>query len=602
MCLVHVAAGLHSGGVADFWRDIYWATVIAHGERFPLSGPPINNFFELGPWWFYLLALPLGLFSRIAAAAVFVQLLASAKYFLAWRLGLRLVDARFAVAFAVSMAIAGWSTAAFWFPSHPALIETTLFLLAFAAWRCRIRLSLGNAILYGLASAACVHAHPTTASYVAIGGLMLLYRYRSWRAVGLMSVAALIVVLSLLPPWFDTSTAVPNINVTLATYVSRDIGVDWLRRIPALLNALLFGGAGLGFLIMTKWSAATATLAWWIYCACLALVAAGVLFFRPQRASLRLGFAIALALVVGQVMFLALLRPFTSIWMVPSCLPPLAFAIATGWYGWFVAASRAQRVAGIGAFVLYAGLVVAPFGLFLRDLRTIREGNANTLFNISDATTRYTTANIAFSNVREIDAIAAALCEPATLHGRLGALMEGTSASAIRNACGAWPDLRFSGEQTPGRHLAGLTTAAAAAIGIRPDRSVRGMAFYSQLEPIAPKLGTGLAGLRRMEVARRPPDESPAAPTSIDFDTGARDVVVLTNRYPLFAALTIRHAVANGAPATALYGDGKMFAYRCASCADSSRAHWHIDLNGVAANLDIVALLAAPVSNSTNSD
>lgn len=41
MLAVHVLAGMNSGGMADFWRDMYWATSIAHGERFPLAGPQI---------------------------------------------------------------------------------------------------------------------------------------------------------------------------------------------------------------------------------------------------------------------------------------------------------------------------------------------------------------------------------------------------------------------------------------------------------------------------------------------------------------------------------------------------------------------------------
>ena len=49
MLLVHAAAGLHTAGVPDFWRDVYWAAKIAHGEAFPLSGPPIYGLVELGP-------------------------------------------------------------------------------------------------------------------------------------------------------------------------------------------------------------------------------------------------------------------------------------------------------------------------------------------------------------------------------------------------------------------------------------------------------------------------------------------------------------------------------------------------------------------------
>ncbi|HEX6834880.1 MAG TPA: hypothetical protein VF132_15180, partial [Rudaea sp.] len=194
MLAVHVAGGLRSAGVLDFWRDMYWATVIANGERFPLSGPPINGLVELGPWWFYVLALPLWLTHRIAAAAAFLQLLAALKYPLAWRLGTRLVDARFGLALAVGLAVAGWSTSAFWFPSHPALVETTVLLLAFVVRRGWNRFGTATALLFGLAAAACLHAHPTTVLYIAAGGSMLLVRHRSWATLARLALAAIVVL------------------------------------------------------------------------------------------------------------------------------------------------------------------------------------------------------------------------------------------------------------------------------------------------------------------------------------------------------------------------------------------------------------------------
>ena len=43
MLLLHAAAGLHTAGVADFWRDVFWATKIAHGEAFPVKAPPVGG-------------------------------------------------------------------------------------------------------------------------------------------------------------------------------------------------------------------------------------------------------------------------------------------------------------------------------------------------------------------------------------------------------------------------------------------------------------------------------------------------------------------------------------------------------------------------------
>jgi hypothetical protein len=44
---------------------------------------------------------------NVALTMTFVQALAALKYFLAWRLGLRIADACFALAFVASLTIAG---------------------------------------------------------------------------------------------------------------------------------------------------------------------------------------------------------------------------------------------------------------------------------------------------------------------------------------------------------------------------------------------------------------------------------------------------------------------------------------------------------------
>lgn len=591
MVALHVAAALHSAGVTDFWRDVYWATVIAHGEHFMLSGPPINNFVELGPWWFYLLAGPIALTGRVTAAAVTVQLLAAMKYPLALRLGTRLVDARFGFLFAASLAVAGWSTAAFWFPSHPALIETTLLLLAFAMWRCVRNFSIGNAALFGLAAAACIHAHPATLMYLVVGGLVLLWRQRSLRGVALLAIAMLVVLASLAPPWFDTSPAWPNLPTTLSSWAQDDIGVDFLHRWFRLVYAVFCGGASIGFLLMTRWSLSGADFAWWLYCAGLAMAFAGAALAGTQHKRMRIIFAMAIAALLLQTAFLVFVRHFTPIWMLPSCLPPLALALAVGWHGWISAAERTRRIAGMLGAAIFIGLSLAPFGYFLRDVHSARIMNANPLFDAGDIGDRYSTRPVFPMSVREVDSLATALCAPATLHLSLAATIEGTSASALRNACGRWPDVVFAG-QAPGAHVAGLPVRLARAAGITPDLVVAGMALYSRVRVIAPAQGAKIAGLRRMELGHRPADASTPVRLVYNFDADVGDVVALTNLYPTFQPLSVRAAEIDGKPAQALFADGRMFVYRCVDCARDALAHWHLDLDGVAANLDLVVLPA----------
>lgn len=590
MLAIHVVAGMNTGGMADYWRDMYWATSIAHGERFPLHGPQIYQLFELGPWWFYLLALPIVTTGSITVATAFVQALAAAKYLLAWRIGLRIADARLGFAFAASLAIAGWSMLPLMFPSHTGLVETTLLLLALATWRCWHALSPRDVLAFGLAAAACLHAHPTTLSHVALAGVLLLWRHRSRAAFAWMGVAALVAVSTLLPPWLDRGDIAAGALKSVPAYLGGDIAVRPLQRIPDVARSLAVGGAWWGLLLMTSWKASVARIAWWVFCACLAFAASGLLRLRrDNRRLFRLALA-AVALFLAQVVFVVLLRPLTPMWMVPSCLPPLALAIAIGWYGWLADARRWMRTVAVAALAIYIGLSLAPFSIELRDLRAVRVmPGVNPFIDVIERSDRYINVAVPFYPVRRVERLAKTLCAPAVLHGRLAAVVEASFASPLRNACGKWPELRYGGVEGGGPHVAGLLPAMARASGIAPSRVVAHMALYDGVRAIAPASGGEAAPLRRLQID---PDSGVGSrtPVSHDFEAAGGDVVVLTNRMPNAAALEIQRIDAAGRPARLLGDDGSSRAYGCEGCGNDDVVRWRIELDAIERNLDLVVL------------
>jgi len=590
MLLVHAVAGLHTGGVPDSWRDLYWATKIADGEAFPLTGPPIYGLVELGPWWFYLLAIPTRLFGNATAVAVFVQLLAGAKYLVAWRLGTRLVDARFGLAFAGALAIAGWSTIPLWVPSHTAVVETMLLLLAGATWRCWRDLSIGNALLFGLAAGACVTAHPTTVSYVVAAGLVVLWHAPSLRSIGQLALAAIVVVLMMAPPWFDS--APHGVARSVATYLGNDVAVAPWRRIPALLASAVVGGAWNGFLLMTRWSEPTARIAWFVVCACLAVAAAGLLLLKRERDDLRVAAVAAGAAFIVQAAFVALLRPITPMWMLSSLLPPLALLLGVGWYGGFTSERGALRGVARVAFAVCVALSLVPFALFLRQLHSLRyaEG-ADAYGDAIERSDRFTDVTVPYFPVRRLDRLAPSLCEPAVLHARLAWVAEQSLATPLRLACGRWPDVRFGGREGQGPHVAGLFTRAAKASGIAPDRIVAGMAIYEHVVAIAPASGGRPTVLKRDQIH---PDRAPdvAAPFHVEFDARGADVAVLTNRFSGVMPLKVKSAAANGVPSRLLDDDGGSMIYACAGCDPAAAVHWRFALAGVEDDIDLVVLQA----------
>ena len=387
-----------------------------------------------------------------------------------------------------------------------------------------------------------------------------------------------------------TLTAVDATLKPVAAYLGTDLGVQPLLRIPGVVRSLVTGGAWWGFLLMTPWNVAGARIAWWISCACLLVAVAGLprLLRRDRRL---LGLAVAALLVfLAQVAFLVLLRPITPMWMVPSCLPPLALAIALGWYGWLADARAAVRRTAALLLCVQAGLALAPFSLLLRDIHALRVmPGVNPLYDVIERSDRRVEVAVPFYPVRRIDRLAAFLCRPLVLHARLAAVIEPTLGSPIRNACGHWPELRYGGVDGVGAHVAGLLAPAATASGIAPSRVVSRMAIYDRVRPIAPVAGGRWMPPRRLQIdpgsAAGPPRAS-----EFDFDAAGADVVVLTNRLPNAAPMTIGRVTAGGSPARLLYDDGGSTLYRCAACAADASVHWQVDVRGIAGNLDLIVL------------
>jgi hypothetical protein len=593
MLLVHACAGLNSQGMTDFWRDIYWATRIAHGEALPLVGPPIYQMLELGPWWYYLLALPIRLTGSVAVTMALVQCVAAAKYFLAWRLGIRIAGERFGLACAVSLCVAGWSMSGLIFPSHTALIETSLLLLVLATWRCATAFSPGNALLFGVVAAACIHAHPTTVSWIAACAIFLLWRRPSLRTFLWLCAGATIVALSLLPPWLDHAKDAVDTLKPIDGYLGHDVGVAFWRRFPLIVGNLVSGGAWWGMLLMTRWNAASVQIAWSVFCACLAFAGVGLfLHGRSDRKKMLMPCALALGAFLLQVAFVVLLRPVTPVWMLPSCLPPLAFAIAIGWQGWLANARVLPRGAGIVALAVYALLALAPFSLLLRDIHATRSmSGANPFFDAADRGVGYVTVAVPFYPLRRNDALAPSLCRYQVLHGRLAAVLEPTFGSVLRIACGHWPAIRYGGVEGAGAHVAGLFARAATASGIAPDRLVAHMALYEHVRPIAPAAGAKAGPMRRMQIS---PDSAAGPPARLEFafESKGADAVVLTNRLSMAAPMTVQDVSVNGKPAILRHDDGGSQVYRCGECAADAVAQWHVVVQGIAGNLDLVVLPA----------
>jgi len=183
----------------DGIRDMGIALGIARGENFPLIGPVFASRFHLGPVWYYVQSVPLTLGMPVAYLPVFMGILAGSKYYLAFSLGKELLNRRFGLFFATTLALPGWSGIDFLNTTTPMLVPALVLLCFWSAARYRSTGHPAQLIAVAAASSLAVHAHPSSIVLIIIplyACAANVIQYRRWR----LALAAIVVgLLPLLP-------------------------------------------------------------------------------------------------------------------------------------------------------------------------------------------------------------------------------------------------------------------------------------------------------------------------------------------------------------------------------------------------------------------
>jgi len=588
MLLTHLWAGWYAAGIPDFWRDVHWAVRIAQGESIPLGGPPIYQVFQLGPWWYVLMALPLLFTRHVIVISLLIQALAASKYFLAYALGARLRDARLGCLMACSLLLAGWGTGALLFPTHTALVEATTLVLALVTLHGWDRWNGRVAACFGLASALAIHAHPSTVPAIVAAGGLLLQRHRV-QAVRPMLVSIAIVALSLLPPWLDGEHAASDMIGRVAGYAQAGGGTPGFERIAGLLQGIAIGGAWYGTRFLTRWHETAIDRAEWLQAAAALLAWAGAwVAARESGWAKRLVWG-ACALVLMQAGFLLLVRPITPVWMVVPTVPALALVLAIGW-------DRSLRLPGIPrvavcvTFALALALALVPFGTFLHRIDRFRVPvGANPLMDAAGHTARFRDVQVPYTGIRALQSVSPLLCDGGVLHGRLSVAMERSLAGTVASACGGMPDLRFGGRDEALTHWVGFDRQTWNALGMTPATWVGRLGLDTAVRALAPLVGAMPTRLAPMQVHADFHDRGPGS-FELVAETRGDAVIVLSNRSPLDHALAVRGVRADDrALEPVLRAEGSTF-YRCGDCLADARVTWRLALDGIAEDLDVVAL------------
>ena len=123
---------------------------------------------NLGPAWYWLLALPLALGRSVAAAVALVAVLSALQFPLAYRLGADVAGRAYGIAFAVFLALPGLATIEGLWIAHPSLVPAAMLAVALCAHRAWALASPRWWVASMLAASLALHAHPTALPVLAL--------------------------------------------------------------------------------------------------------------------------------------------------------------------------------------------------------------------------------------------------------------------------------------------------------------------------------------------------------------------------------------------------------------------------------------------------
>lgn len=450
----------------DGIRDLQFALDIARGESWPLIGPVFANRFHLGPFGYYLQALPLAFGLPLSAVPIFLGAIAGSKFFLAYGFGREWIDRRYGLLFAAALALPGWSGLDFLNTTTPLLVPA---LLLAAAW-CALRFLRGGAesTLYGsaLAISLALQSHPSALVIALIPAAVCLRQViagRRWRA---LATAIGIGVLPLFPVLIAVSQSGWGIVLPQATTVTVAGSGHSLAGWMEALRGFAYGGP-----LTTLRTLGSADYGDVLAQATLILSLTGLFLLaaaarRDRRARLLGLLLIGVALMVFGARSNTpwyFLHPLTLAW---------AAAVAFGWHRWPHVRSTwviaACTLAVLQAVLLRAHLAKGEGGFASAELMDVRvaRGERGPQFP-------------PWISIRHWNALAGLLCTDGArtlaLHGALARAVDDQGGLAARALCSI-DQLRLGGVAE--RHWIGLPRAAWAALQWSPQAKIGSIGVF----------------------------------------------------------------------------------------------------------------------------
>jgi hypothetical protein len=624
MALMVMAAPLGSPYI-DTARDVYAAWRIASGSGWPLIGPAIGFFTYLGPAWFYVLAVPVLAAGSYAGTAMFVALLGSLKFPLAWYLGSRWLDWRFGLLWAALLAWPGlWMYGLFTF-SHFSVIETAVLLFALLAWRDWDRPGVFRAFATGLAFGLMLHAHPTTLVF----GLILpvlWWRHRTLRVARGLALALGACAL-FLPLFFagPLSAPVPGADTGIGPvleYLSRLATPQSISEGPVLWwNTVVLGGEAALHLIAAErpWALALGALLLAGLGLLLPAGAAGALLTllapgarngrdgslgKPgaDRARSRVARRLIVTGLLGSLLFAILLgwmRPETAWYWMLGMSPPLTAGLAALLWSLPLRYWRPLAVAwSLAGAVVFLSLLLTGFWETARD-GSARHFPTGLMANLKQPVRGSVAHELPWLSFAASDRLGQRICGepgPIVLHGALGFVAEGIGETPSALRCGRATDLFVSGRGSDPetRHWLGLGPRAHQDLQIDPTAWIGPIAVFEDARPVFPETPVEIASAGAY--LSRLSERTEAIAVTLEFSASGAERLVLGNPFYWWVTLRIESVEVAGVEATLLGSDTITRVYGCPGCDPSGEVTWRLRLRMDPKLPADIAFLRAPAS------
>ncbi len=571
LCVAWAALWLSSSVIVDSARDLWAALDLVQEGHVPLQGPEIGGRWQLGPWWFLLLALPLSLGFNATFTALFVGALASLKFPIAYALGQRLGGRSFALLFVCMLAVPSF---AWWEPlvaSHTVLVIPTSLLMLLFAEHARRHPSSGSFLAGGLIFGLALHAHPSTVVLLPawLPATQQAMSTGNWQRPLLFLVAPLLLLApSLL---VEAGSGWQQLGSTRDYLVQSGVA-ERLLRAPALAYQMPSAPFSIpaamtvdpGWVTVWVWPAAWALI--------LAFAVAGlvILGLRQRKRATEVAALFALALLGS-----ACIREVTPFYQTFVLVPPFALLLAAGLHSLAVAA-RLERIvallASISAVVLVAWLLALRMAaLGLGEQRLPSAALADVVHGI-----RAQDTPVELFPVRLLDRLGRQGCRagPLRVHGDAAVMLETAGDLARAMHCPDQSSWVLGGTDRSQAALLGLSRGLLRRAGLADARSGSYL-WTSDVTAFHP-----IGGQALLRPAAYPPHPIPGedrTTVEIAFDLPGGSVVGVSNWIALFNPLLDVEVEVNGIRVQPLANSFSTRLFRCETCEGPAR--WNVSFS-----------------------